>query len=272
MTPTKLSVIIATLASAAVGFVYIVMLREPGSAFYPCAAIAFVGCPIAGGILAALKTRKRKLKAFIASGSAVFGVTLVLFIVTYAVLPQFDRASVQLPSSCDGFDGVLDLPSQLAYTVPGEGAGVLLAESAESAVVATLDGDRPPFRSTTYLVRKSDGAVLKRMHFGNDVVIASIDAGTVTIYNDKLGYAIDERTGEFERNVLLIDNYGGLSETDRPIVSRASLGNWYLETTAVISSWRSDGTVKSRPRLVLNGIARGCYVAGATREVTPLGP
>jgi hypothetical protein len=30
--------------------------------------------------------------------------------------------------------------------------------------------------------------------------------------------------------------------------------------------------VKSRPKLKMNGIARGCYVSGATGAVIPLGP
>jgi hypothetical protein len=191
--------------------------------------------------------------------------------VTYAVLPQFDRASVQLPASCDGFDGVLDLPSQLAYALPDGKDGILLAEGADSALAATIDGNRSPFASTAYLIRKSDNATLRQMQFNNDVVIASIDNGTLYIYNDKLGYLIDEHTGEPVETMLLIDNYGGLSETDRPIIGHISSGNWYLETTAVVSSWNTDGTVKSRPHLTMNGIARGCYVDGATREVIPLG-
>jgi len=188
------------------------------------------------------------------------------------VLPQFDRASVQLPRSCGGFDGVLDLPSQLAYALPDGKDTISLAESAQSVLATTIDGDRSPFASTAYLIRKSDRAILTRMDFDNDVVIASIDAGTVYLYDDKLGYLIDERTGEREANIFLIDNYGGLSETDRPIIERASSGNWYLETTAMVSSWRTDGTVKSRPHLRMKGIARGCYVSGATGEIIPLGP
>jgi hypothetical protein len=177
-----------------------------------------------------------------------------------------------LPASCDGFDGVLDLPPQLAYALPGGKDGILLAESPESVFAAAIDGDRPPFASTGYLIRKRDNAILRQMGFNNDVVIASIDTGIVYVYNDKLGYLLDERTGEFEDNILLIDNYGGLSETDRPIIGHASSGNWYLETSAVLSSWHTDGTVKSRPHLPMNGIARGCYVSGATGEIIPLGP
>jgi hypothetical protein len=102
--------------------------------------------------------------------------------------------------------------------------------------------------------------------------MASIDDGILYLYNDKLGYPIDERTGEFEHNILLIDNYGGLSGSDRPLLPNDSSGNWYFETSAVVSSWNTNGTVRSRPHLTMNGIARGCYVSGATGQVIPLGP
>ena len=51
---------------------------------------------------------------------------------------------------------------------------------------------------------------------------------------------MDERTGELHDSILTIDNYGGLSETDRPIIGHTSSGNWYFETTAVVSSWGSS--------------------------------
>jgi hypothetical protein len=81
---------------------------------------------------------------------------------------------------------------------------------------------------------------------------------------------MDARTGEFEETFLLIDNYGGLSESDRAIISRGSSGHWYMETTAVISSWNIDGTVRSRSHLTFNGIARGCFISGDTHEVIRL--
>jgi hypothetical protein len=276
MTPARLGIIIGALISALSYFVYISVLREPGSAFYPFAAMVSFGCPLIAGLIAVTKTPTHKKRRFIACSSLIFGITLLLFVVTYVVYPQFVRASVQLPATCDGFDGAPDtlkvLPPQLAYDLPDSKRGILLVESAESVVAVTIDGDRPPLASTTYLIRKSDNAIYGRMHFNNDVIMASIDAGTMYIYNDKLGYLIDERTGKFEENILLIDNYGGLSETDRPIISRASSGNWYVEATAVVSSWNTDGTVKSRPHLTMNGIARGCYISGTTGKVTPLRP
>jgi hypothetical protein len=272
MTPARLGITVGALLSAVAYFVYIAVLHEPGSLFYGFAALVFLACPLIAGIIAISKTRNFKPRRFFACSGLVFGFTLLLFIVTYAVLPQFDRSNVQLPATCDGFDGVLDPPSQLAYTLPGGEDGILISESAESVLAVTIDGDRVPFASTAYLVRKSDNEILGQMRFNNDVVIASFDMGTVYIYNDKLGYLVDERTGNFEENILLIDNYGGLTETDRPIIGHTSSGNWYFETTAVVSSWNSDGTVKSRPHLTMQGIARGCYVSGATGEVIPLGP
>src|SRR5688572_31651377 len=97
---------IGALLSALSYFVYIFVLHEPGSIFYAFAALVFIGCPLIAGIIAISKTQKHKTKRFFACGSLVFGFTLLLFIVTYVVDPQFHRTSVQLPASCDGFDGV----------------------------------------------------------------------------------------------------------------------------------------------------------------------
>jgi hypothetical protein len=272
----SVGIIIGALLSAGSFLTYVAVLHEPGSAFYDFAALVFLGCPLLAAVIAVSKPEKHRLKRFFASGGLVFGITLLLFMVTYAVLPQFDRASVQMPVACNESDGVAGTkgapvpPASLAYALPDGKSGILLAESAESVVAATIDGDHAPFASTAYLVRKSDGAILWQAHFDNDVVMAAIDAGTVYLYNDKLGYFVDEHTGDFEHNIFTIDNYGGLSATDRPIIGRTSSGNWYFETTAVVSSWNTDGTVKSRPHLIMNGIARGCYVSGATGEVIPL--
>src|SRR5687767_5306048 len=110
MTYAWRGIIIGALLSALTYFVYVVVLHEPGSIFYVFAALVFFGCPLIAGIIAASKTSKHKQKRFFACSGLVFGITLLLFIVTYVVVPQFHRTSVQLPASCDGFDGVLDLP------------------------------------------------------------------------------------------------------------------------------------------------------------------
>ena len=269
-TPVGLGIIVGALISIVFGLTYLVVLREPGSAFYLFGGLAFLGGSLIGGIVAVRKTQENRSKAFFTSGCAIFGIVFILFAFTYVVLPQFARTSVQLPAFCDGFDGSLNPPAHLAYTLPDAGTGILLASDAQSAVVVTIDSSQPPFPGTLYLINKGDDRIIQRLGFNNDVISATIQDGVLYIYNDKLGYLLDARTGEFEEDFLLIDNYGGLSESDRPIISRASDGHWYLETTAVISSWKIDGTVRSRPYLTFNGIALGCYVSGDTGEVTQL--
>jgi hypothetical protein len=270
LTPVRLGSIIGALVSIVSGLVYFVVLREPGSAFYPFAGLAFLVGPFLGGIVAVVKAPAHRPKSFFTASSASFGIVWILFFLTYLVLPQFDRRNVQLPAACDGFDGIFDPPWQLTYTVPGVGTGVLIASDAQSAVVAMIDQTQPSFPGAVLLVNKSDNRLIRGMGFGNDVISAAIDGNIVYIFNDKLGYLIDARTGEFEETFLIIDNYGGLTESDRPFISRASDGHWYLETAGVISSWSIDGTVKSRPDLIFSGIARGCFISGETGEVTQL--
>jgi hypothetical protein len=270
ITPVRLGISVGALASIVFGQVYITVLREPGSAFYPFAGLVFLGGSLIGGIAVVLRTQEHRRIAFFTSSGAVFGIACMLFVFTYVVLPQFARTSVQLPAFCDGFDGSFNPPSHLTYTLPGRGPRILITSDAESAVVAQVDYEHPPFPSAVFLVNKSDNKIIREMRFNNDVISATIDEGILYIYNDKLGYLIDARTGEFEETFLLIDNYGGLSESDRPIISRASSGHWYMETTAVISSWNIDGTVRSRPHLTFKGIARGCFISGETHEVIRL--
>jgi hypothetical protein len=268
--PVPLGISTGALVSVLFGLVYIVELHEPGSAFYLFAGLVFLGGSLTGGIVAALKTLEHRHKAFFTPSGAISGLVCVLFVFTYVVLPQFDRTNVQLPAFCDGFDGNLNLPSHLIYALPDGSNGTLITSDAQTAVVAVIEANDPPFPSTVFLVNKTDNNIIQSMRFNNDVISAAIDEGIVYIYNDKLGYLVDARTGEFEENFLLIDNYGGLTETDRPIISRASSGHWYMETTAVISSWNVDGSVKSRPHLTFNGIALGCFISGYTHDVTEL--
>jgi len=119
-------------------------------------------------------------------------------------------------------------------------------------------------------VNRSDNRILRRMDFPDDTIIATIDSGMVYLYNDKRGYLIDARTGAPEKTFLIIDNYGGLSGSDRPVLPGATEGRRYLETTAVVSSWSTDGTVRSRSRLTMNGTAYNCFVMGKTGEVVEI--
>jgi hypothetical protein len=262
---------IGAFVSMLLGLMYLVVLREPGSAFYPFAGLVFLVGPLIGGIAATWKMQEHQRKAFFISSSVTFGIVLVLFIISYLVLPLFDRVSVQLPEVCDEDSGSFNPPPALAYTLPNNvGTGVLITVNAQFALVAVIDYKYPPFPSTVFLVNKSDNRIIKSMAFDNDIISAAIDGDTLYLYNDKLGYFIDARTGELESNLLTMDNYGGLSESDRPIISAASSGHWYMETTAVISSWNVDGSVKSRRYLTFNGIALGCFINGNTNDFIAL--
>lgn len=268
----SLGIGVGVVLSVVFGLVYLVLLREPGWAFYPFAWLVFAAAPIIGGIVAAFRMQENRLGAFLMSTATTFAMAVMLFLLAYVVLPMFARTSVQLPASCDRINGSYGPPAHLTYPLPDLGDGILITSDEQSAVVAVIDSDHPPFPSTVFLVSKRDNHILLTMHFDNDTISAAIAEGTLYIYNDKLGFVIDAHTGKPEEHFLLIDNYGGLSQTDRPVISRASDGHWYMETTAVISSWNVDGTVVSHRHLTFNGIACGCFIAGDTHNVTQLSP
>lgn len=259
-------VVSGALSSVVAGTVYVLLLHEPGSLFYPFAALVFFGGPLVGGTIGASRSHEQKCRAFLVSAGTVFAAALVLFSVTHAVLPQFDRTSVELPESCSCFAGSHP-PSVLACELPGTRTGVLVADSDLTPVVAMIDRSRAPYPSTVRVVNKSDNRTLRRLDFPDDTISAAVDGGTVFLYNDKLGYFLDARTGDPVRKFLIIDNFGGLSSRERPLLPGAPGERRHLETTAVISLWSADGTVCSRSRLAMNGVAYGCFVDGVTGEI-----
>jgi hypothetical protein len=263
-------IIFGTLFSVIAGMVYMVPLHEPGPLFYPFAVLIFLVGPFIAGTTAAARSQKDKYRTFLISGCAVFAAVFVLFFMSYAVLPHFDRTSVQLPDSCTGFSASPHPAPALAYELPGTGTGVLVAGSEQTVVVAMIDYTKAPYPSSVYIVNRSDNRTLRRMDFPDDTIIATVDSGIVYLYNDKLGYFLNARTGTPEKKFLLIDNYGGLSASRNPVLPGSSEGRRYLETTAVISSWSTDGTVRSRPRLVMNGIAYNCFVDGGTGKIVEI--
>jgi len=266
----RFGIAIGALLILALGMVYIVLLREPGSFFYPFAALVFVGAPLGGATAAARRSYANRTAVFLRAASATCGLAALSFIVAYAVYPASQRTSVLLPASCGSFPGS-QAPASLVYDLPGVGAATFLTDDRESALVAAIDFRNPPFPSTVFLVRKSDHRILWSAHFPNDIVAAKIDKGTLYIYNDKLGFWIDSRTGLPERKLFTIDNYGGLSPSDRPVIaSTASTGRWYMETSAMISSWNLDGSVMPRRRVVFNALAFNCYINGSTGIVEQL--
>jgi hypothetical protein len=267
----KLSLALGAAVVLVAGSVYLALLREPGALFYPFAIVVFIAGPLLAAVTAARQRRSNKRRAFLAAGSAVFGLATLLFAVSYVVYPQLARTSVSLPAFCGAFDGGPHPPASLAYDLPGVGATTRLTSNDHIAVVAAIDFTHAPYPSTVYLVQKGDGRVLGSLGFPNDSLSAAIDGGTLYLYNDKLGFLIDARTGAQITSFMIIDNYGGLSSTDRPVFAPGrATGRWYMETTAIISSWRVDGTVVSRARPVFNSIAFSCFITGQTGVVTEL--
>jgi len=253
------------------GAVYVVVLREPGWLFYVFAVLFFAVSPLIGAVMAVRETRTKKIRTFYVTGGGLFGLAGLGFVLTYAVFPVFERTSVQLPEFCGEFGDGLQLPASFVYELPGVGATTLITSDAQTALAAAIDFEHAPFPSTVYLVQKSNGQILWRNDFANDSISAAIEDGTLYLYNDKIGYWIDTRTGLPKNNVFTIDNYGGLSQTDRPVIGAgAGDGHWYLETTAVISSWRADGSVVSRGHVTFNSIAFHCFIDGRTGLVTGL--
>ena len=261
------SILSGILFSVLAGTFYLVLLHEPGQLFYPFAVLFFLCGPFIAGMAAVAWSHGHSRSAFLIAGATVFIVAIALFFIAYAVLPQFDRTSVVLPESCAGFSDICPAAIAPMYNLPGTGTGVLVASRAETAVVVMIDQTRAPYPSTVYIVNRTDNRTLRRMDFPDDTIIATIDSGIVYLYNDKQGYILDARTGGPVRTFLVIDNYGGLSARDRPILAGASDERRNLETSAVISLWNKDGTVRSRSRLAMNAVAYNCFVNGTTEEI-----
>ena len=270
MATAATDVVAGTFFGVAVGLAYIVLLDEPGRLFYPFAGLVFLGGPLVAGAAGASRCRGQRMRGALVPGAAVFCILLGLSFTAYAILPHFDRTSVELPEPSTGFGSGPHPPPGLAYPLPGRGDGVLIARDERTAVVAVVDFSNAPHPGTVHVVDARDNRTLRRMDFPDSTIMATIDGGVVYLYNDKLGYLIDARSGADVETILVIDNYGGLSATDRPVLPGAPGGRRSLEPPAVVSSWCTDGTVRSRARLTMNGTAGTWFVNGETREIIEL--
>lgn len=271
ISPIWLGVIVGTFISSLAGLLYIEVLHEPSSLFYPFAGLAFGVGPLIGGIIALLKTEKYQRKVWMTSSGITAGIVWILFIFTYLVFPLFNRVAVKLPEICNTSSGKLNPPSTLVYTLPGGESGVLLIGDTQSALVAVINYSYAPFPSTVFLVDRQNNKIIQSLRFANDIISAAMDEDALYIFNDKIGYFINARTGQLENRWFGIDNYGGLSTSENPILlSDSSSKVWYMETRAIISSWYVDGSVKSRRYLTFNGVALGCFIEGRSHEVVSL--
>ena len=246
------------LVSVLSGFTYLKVLHAPADRFYPFAALALVLGPLVAGAIDAVTITdpSRRTRAFLASSGAVFGGVFFLFFLIYGVLIRLHTVKVYLPGDCDGTYRAAAIPAALRYELPGGTAGILVATSPRTAVVAAIDYGRPPHASTLFVIHKESGRVLWQTNFPDDNIAVSMDGGTVYLFNTGIGFFVNELTGEREDYFLTMDTYG---TNDRG----------YFETTGIISTWNRNGKVKSLPRLSFNGIVRGCYIS-ADGHVTSL--
>ena len=239
------------------GLVYLTLFHATGSLFYGFALLCFLAGTFLAGFIAGKKSDTNKTSAFLIAGGTVFGISMVLFILTYAFMIILLITTVQLPASCDSTYHSASLPAALRYSLPRGAEGIVISEDAGTLVVARIDYERSPHPSTVFLINRSNGTILWSGSLPIDNIAAAMDDDTAYIFYEGLGDFIDKRTGMRHDRFLSMDNYGMNT-------------NGNFQTTGIISFWKRDGTVKSLPRLTFNGIVRGCYIRGDTGEITRL--
>jgi hypothetical protein len=257
LTPARFGILVGLGASIVFGCVYIVVLHEPGNAFYWFALLVFLVGPVIAGILAYLKAPGRRLRSFVTATGTVFGIVCTLFIFTYALFIRIYTTKVQIPAFCDGTYDMAALPPNLSYTFPDETRGIMLLSDTRATIVAKVDDQHAARPTTLFLISRRDSTMLGGIEFPSDIVAVAMDADTAYLFHEGLGHLINTHTGRYDHNFLTMDTYG--TNTDG-----------FFETTGVMSSWRSDGTVKARPHLTFSGIARGCYISGENGAVVKL--
>lgn len=257
LSPTASGALAGLLTSCALGFVYIVLLREPPSAFYLFAAPALLGGPLLAGLVAARRTRRRRLRAALAASGAALGGVWALFILIYALAIRLETRRVAIPAFCDGTYAMEALPSERSYALPDGTRAILVLRDAQAAVVATVDQAQPARPTTLFLISSASETVLGSITFPNDIVAVAMDERTAYLFHEGIGHAIRKDTGKYEPFFLTMDAYG-------PNLDGS------FETTGVFSSWSRDGSVKLRPLLFFHGIARGCHIDGDTERITKL--
>ncbi len=236
---------------------YFVIFGAAGSFFYGFAILCFLVGPVVGGIVAARDTESGRMIAFCISGGIVFGLSLIMFLLGYVVVPLFFITTINLPAMCDGTYHPAGLPAELRYTLPGGGEGIIVSEDTGTVIAVQVDYARPPHPATVFLANRSDGTILWSARFPGDNIAAALDNDTAYIFYEGLGYFIEKNTGQRYDRFLSMDNYGTNT-------------NGKFQPSGIISTWKRDGTVKSLPRLTFNGIVRGCSIRGDTGEIIRL--
>lgn len=187
-------------------------------------------------------------KRILLSGTAILALFSILlgYFVVQPVLAHFD--SMQVPSYCN--TSVSHLPRSRDYIIPGEGRGTLLAENTSTAVVVATDYGKAPFLTHAYVIDKASERILQTFDFQDDNVDAGFDGDTLYLFNDNIGYFVDAKSGIRLHNIVLIDNYRALFESN---------GNRFVQSDITISGITSTWHLIVRHHFHMSGVAYGCY-------------
>jgi hypothetical protein len=196
--------------------------------------------------MAQFVTRRR---AFLAA-LVLLAATVVLFASYLFLVIASPYASKPVPASCS--TSVSHIPTAAQYDIPGIGSGALLTEDSATAVAITATYGQTPFTVDAYIVSKNHRNVLRHLSLADAELAAAIHAGTVYLFNDKIGYWTDAGTGQAINYVVESDNYRGIFTS----------GNIrYVQTDFVISSLGAGSSVVFNLHLPLAVIAYGCFIA-----------
>lgn len=191
-------------------------------------------------------SRKSILLSGIAAILALFSISLGYFVVQ-PVLAHFD--SVQVPANCN--TSVSHLPESRDYVIAGNGRGTLLAENTSTVVVVMANYGKVPFITHVYIIDKASERIIQTFDFHNDIVDAGFDGDTLYLFNDKLGYFVDTKSGTLLHNIVETDNYRGLFESN---------GNRFVQSDITVSAITSTWRLIVRHHFHMSSIAYGCYL------------
>ncbi|HEX4206859.1 MAG TPA: hypothetical protein VHZ51_22185 [Ktedonobacteraceae bacterium] len=174
-------------------------------------------------------------------------IILLSYFVVQPVLAPFD--SVQVPPNCT--TSLSHLPESRDYIIAGDGRGTLLAENTSTAVVVAADYGKAPFIAYVHVIDKASERIIQTFDFHNDIVDAGFDGDTLYLFNDKLGYFVDTKSGALLHNIIETDNYRGLFESN---------GNRFVQSDITVSAITSTWHLIVRHHFHMSSIAYGCYL------------
>ncbi|QBD75936.1 hypothetical protein EPA93_07905 [Ktedonosporobacter rubrisoli] len=124
-------------------------------------------------------------------------------------------------------------------------------ENTSTAVVVAADYGKAPFLAHAYIIDKASERIIQTFDFHNDIVDAGFDGDTLYLFNDKLGYFVDTKSGAQLHNILETDNYRGLFESN---------GNRFVQSDITVSAITSTWHLIVRHHFHMSSVAYGCYL------------